>query len=162
MENNPSQAQQPQPASNSPLNKLPQSDKNKLVQKVLPILAVVIVIFAGVGTGKLLSSATGGSKSPNSSAELDKQGSEVKKEAGLSETEGLEGPEEGVLKIGDIEGEGTHYLDRNAGEEKYIYMTSSVINLDNYADKKVQIWGETLAAKHAPWLMDVVRIKIIE
>jgi len=35
-----------------------------------------------------------------------------------------------------------------------------VIDLSGFVDKKVEIWGETLAAKKAGWLMDVAKVKV--
>lgn len=68
----------------------------------------------------------------------------------------------GLLVEGGIKGEGTHHLDRDLGEQKYVYLTSSVIDLQSFVGKKVQVWGETLAAQNAGWLMDVGRVKVIE
>ena len=58
--------------------------------------------------------------------------------------------------------EGTHHLVREGGETHYVFLTSSVINLDPLVGKKVQVWGETIAARNAPWLMDVGRVKTLD
>jgi hypothetical protein len=34
--------------------------------------------------------------------------------------------------------------------------------LDSFVGKKVEVSGQTLAAEHAGWLMDVGRIKVIQ
>ena len=67
-----------------------------------------------------------------------------------------------VMVEGGKDGEGTHHLDRGLGTEKDVYLTSTVINLDDFVGKKVQIWGETISAQKAGWFMDVVKIKTIE
>jgi hypothetical protein len=69
---------------------------------------------------------------------------------------------QGTLHEGGIEGEGTHHLDTGAGAEKYVYLLSTVLDLNSFVDKKVEVYGQTLAAEHAGWLMDVGRVKVIE
>jgi len=134
----------------------------KFMKKIFLGLLSVLVILGGITTGYLLSNRLGGQ---NGGAKISS-----KSETVITENE-AEAPNfneeesdsaEGVLNVGTIEGEGTHYLDRGAGENKYVYLTSTVINLKNYVGKKVQVWGNTLAATNAPWLMDVQKIKVIE
>jgi hypothetical protein len=69
---------------------------------------------------------------------------------------------EGTLVEGGIKGEGTYHLERDGGPSKYVYLTSTAIGLDKFVGKKVKVWGETLSAINAPWLMDVSKIKLIE
>ena len=69
---------------------------------------------------------------------------------------------EGILKEGGIEGEGAYHLERPGGVSQNVYLTSSVIDLSEYIDRKVKVWGETNAAKKAGWLMDVGRLQILE
>jgi hypothetical protein len=85
-------------------------------------------------------------------------------EAGLEDESAFteEQSPEGILKEGGIEGEGTHHLDRGLGEDKYVYLTSTVIDLQSFVGKKVKVWGESLAGLKAGWLMDVGKIKVIE
>lgn len=68
----------------------------------------------------------------------------------------------GILKVGGINGEGTYHLEREGGASKYVYLTSSMVDLSSFVDKKVDIWGETLASKKAGWLMDVSKIKVAQ
>ena len=51
---------------------------------------------------------------------------------------------------------------REGGTAKYVYLTSSMIDLSLFVGKKVEIWGETLASKKAGWLMDVARIQVTQ
>ena len=69
---------------------------------------------------------------------------------------------EGTLVAGGIDGEGSHHLEREGGKSQYVYLTSSVIDLDQFVDKKVKIWGQTFEAQKAGWLMDVGRLEIQE
>jgi hypothetical protein len=68
----------------------------------------------------------------------------------------------GDLKDGGIAGQGTHHLERDGGPSHYVYLTSSVIDLTGFVGKKVQVWGQTLASKKAPWLMDVAKIQVVQ
>lgn len=67
---------------------------------------------------------------------------------------------EGKLVEGGIGGEGTHHLEREGGATKYVYLTSSVIDLQSFVGKNVEVWGETQASKKAGWLMDVARVQV--
>ena len=69
---------------------------------------------------------------------------------------------EGIIQPGGIAGEGSHHLTRGEDKSQWVYLTSSVIDLDNFVGTKVTIWGETVGAKKAGWLMDVGRLKVIE
>ena len=68
----------------------------------------------------------------------------------------------GVVKEGGVNGEGTHTLDREGGADQDAALTSSVIDLDLFVDKKVEVDGETNASNKAGWFMDVGSIKILE
>jgi len=67
---------------------------------------------------------------------------------------------EGKLVAGGIDGEGSHHLEREGGESQYVYLTSSVIDLDQFVDKEVKVWGQTFEAQKAGWLMDVGRLQV--
>ncbi len=130
--------------------------KNNLVLAVIS----VIVVLAGIGTGYYFSGAY---KNPdyggiNISSDL-KTG---ESEAGIADESTFPDSTEGILEEGGINGEGTHHLVRGSGPAQYAYLTSTVINLDNFVGKKVQVWGQTIAGKKAGWLMDVGKIKVIE
>ena len=61
-----------------------------------------------------------------------------------------------------VNGEGTHKLIRDGGPSQTVYLISSVIDMSEFVGKKVQVWGETIDAQKAGWLMDVGRVKILE
>lgn len=69
---------------------------------------------------------------------------------------------EGVIEKGGLDGEGSHKLVRPGGPSQTVYLTSSVIDLDEFVGHKVKIWGETFAAQKAGWLMDVGRVEVKE
>ena len=69
---------------------------------------------------------------------------------------------EGTLVEGGIEGEGTHHLERPGGPSQNVYLTSTAIDLQSLVGKKVHVWGETLSGIKAGWLMDVVKVKVLD
>ncbi len=64
-----------------------------------------------------------------------------------------------IKNDGKITDEGTHILDRG-NDDQNVYLISTVVDLDKYSGKKVQVWGETYKGQKAGWLMDVGRIKV--
>mgnify|MGYP001605629496 CR=1 FL=1 len=68
---------------------------------------------------------------------------------------------EKTAAIKKITDEGSHILVRD-GIGQNAYLTSSVVDLDKYIDKKVQVWGKTYSAQKAGWLMDIGRIKLVQ
>ncbi len=124
--------------------------------RVIILLIAVLVVLGGVGSGYYLSKMGGDTVSE--SVVVDGSG----QAAGESEVvNGDLFPDSasGVLKEGGIDGEGTHYLDRGLGEEKYVYLFSTVIDLDGFVGKEVEVWGNTVSGQKAGWLMDVGKIK---
>jgi hypothetical protein len=140
-----------------------QNQNGATKKPLMPLIAIVLaVVFAGIATGWAIAKV----ESPSSSTNKEVAAGDANladKEVGIDDESMFEeDTPEGVLKEGGLEGEGTHHLDRGAGPDKMVYLTSSVINLDNFVGKKVRVWGNTVAAQQAPWLMDVGKIKIIE
>lgn len=66
---------------------------------------------------------------------------------------------EGVLKEGGIEGEGQYHLERPGGISQNVYMTSSTVDLSQFINKKIKVWGQTQKAQKAGWLMDVGKVQ---
>lgn len=56
--------------------------------------------------------------------------------------------------------EGTHLLDREGAVP--VALTSSVVDLSKYEDKKVKVFGETQKAIKEGWLMDVGKVEEIK
>lgn len=69
---------------------------------------------------------------------------------------------EGVLIVGGLDGEGSHTLLRPGGESQNVYLTSSVVDLDQFKGMKLRVWGETFKGQKAGWLMDVGRVEVLE
>ena len=126
------------------------------------VFGTLAVILAGIATGWFLSGHSLAGGKTGEAVETSKGVEVSKTEAGLEDESNLPDNAEGVLVEGGIEGEGTHHLDRGTGESKYVYLTSTVIDLQSFVGKKVKVWGETLSGLQAGWLMDVGKIKVIE
>jgi len=127
--------------------------------KFFALVASVLVVGAGVLTGYILSQRGGEVMFLNKGG-LPKM---IKSErmVGSTDEKSFRDVAEGRLEKGGIDGEGTHKLIRPGGESQSVYLTSSVIDLDEYVGKKVRVWGETFTAQKAGWLMDVGRIEIL-
>jgi len=124
-------------------------------QTLLLLFGSLAVVVAGILSGWMLSGSNAKEGATNV-AQTDK--AQIEKEINEGDIEGLD-EAEGVLVEGGIEGEGTHHLEREGGPSKYVYLTSTVMDLQTMVGKKVHVWGETLSPVKASWLMDVVKIK---
>lgn len=129
--------------------------------KLVGLVVALLVIGAGIGTGWFLSGASknGVSGVPKDVAPGAESGAS---EAGLTDEAIFRDTAEGLLEKGGIEGEGTHHLIREGGPSKYVYLTSTVIDLESFVGKNIQVWGETISARSAGWLMDVGKAKVID
>jgi hypothetical protein len=121
----------------------------------------MILVLLGVGTGFGIYTLTK-PKMPKKLA-TEAEGEVVAGDIfGVEDEEVFSDTAEGTLIDGGIDGEGSHHLEREGGKSQYVYLTSSVIDLDQFVDKKVKIWGQTFEAQKAGWLMDVGRLEIQE
>lgn len=128
-------------------------------KKMFFMIAVLVVVFAGVGTGLVLSkkgSVIGLSSGPSTVKIVN-----TATEAGIDDP-AFKDTAQGVLKEGGIKGEGNFHLERPGGASKNVYLVSTAVDLKLYVGKKVEIRGETQAGKHAGWFMDVGYIKVLE
>lgn len=127
------------------------------------IISLVVVLLLGLGTGYLVKNRAGGTTRSNRPIIARNV-----PEAGLKEGDiiGEQGAKEfkdsvtGILQKGGLDGEGSHKLLRPGGASQTVYLTSSIIDLDEFVGHQVTIWGETFKGQKAGWLMDVGRVKI--
>lgn len=129
--------------------------------KFLPVIIAVVLIAAGIGTGLVFSSRQ---KSANlKTSEV--AGEDVPKEVKESFAQTFRDEAEGTVeKNDDLDkyAQGTHKLIRPGGESQTAYLTSSVLDLDEYNGKKVKVFGETFGSSQVGWLMDVGKVEVIE
>lgn len=147
-----------QPVVNNQPNKIMKN--NNLKQK---IGLIILMIVLGVGTGYIVSgkSNSGAGKTMGGGV-VEESNISVGAEFGGKDSSMFKDNAVGVIESGGIDGEGTHKLIREGGPSQTVYMTSSVLSLDQFIGRKVQIWGETFKAQKAGWLMDVGRLKVLE
>ena len=126
-------------------------------KKVLIGSAVLITVL-GVVVGVALSQKNKVAGSATDIPQIIK----TDKEAGSTDTKTFRDTATGVLQKTGTGGAGTHMLVRDGGPSQTIYMVSSVIDLDEFVGKKVDIWGETQKVAKVSWFMDVGRVKIVE
>jgi len=128
-----------------------------IVDVVLPAGVILMVIFAGVGTGWWLASSpkTGTMGEPKGVAvQATKEGLGICKD-----DQTFRDGAEGELAEGGIDGEGAFHLVRDGGPSQNVYLTSTSVDLSQFVGKKVKVMGETMAARKAGWLMDVGCVK---
>jgi hypothetical protein len=125
------------------------------------LIALIIAVVLGIGSGYALSkreatsvSTTGGITSPSKIA----KGTTV----GSGDTKIFKDVAEGILKSGGIDGEGAYHLSRPGGDSQSVYLTSSLVDLSQFMDRKIKVWGETQQAKVAGWLMDVGKLEVLQ
>lgn len=126
-------------------------------------LIVVFGVVSGFGLSRLTAGGSGlGSEKVEEVSETGQVSQvEVGKTYGRQD-EIFSSEAEGVIEKGGIDGEGTHHLEREGGESQTAYLTSSVVDLDQFVDRKVKVFGETFAGQKAGWLMDVGAVKVLE
>ena len=136
-------------------------DKKSTMNSFKVAVVFIVMIVLGLGSGLLI--AKGTTAGTKSSSEIE-AGKEVAKGEtfGVDDSETFSDEAEGTLKEGGIEGEGQYHLERPGGETQYVYITSSVVDLGLVEGRKIKVWGQTQKAQHAPWLMDVGRVEVLE
>jgi|SRR5581483_6345745 len=124
-----------------------------------PLIAILaaMVVLAGLVAGYFIS---GRKVSQNTTTASN--ASTSSSEAGAKDSSAFKDTATGILQVGGIKGEGTYHLDRGGDQTKTVYLTSTVIDMNPFVGKKVQVWGQTQASKYAPWFMDVGKIKVVE
>lgn len=131
--------------------------KNFDFKKMWPyVVGAFLIVVAGVGGGWLINSKLlhRGVAAPGATV--------TSTSAGVLDPNVKYNNATGQLLEGGIGNEGTHHLDTGNGPGHFVYLTSSVIDLQSFVGKKVEVWGETLASKKAPWLMDVAKIQVVQ
>lgn len=135
--------------------------------KIMPIL-ITLAIVIGLGGGFYLaqkqlllaggtSTLAAGNQELTSSTTL-----KVGDVFGSADEKTFSDTAEGILQPGGIEGEGSHHIERGDNKSQWVYVTSSVVDLDLIVGHRVTVWGQTNTGKKAGWLMDIGRLKVVE
>ncbi len=160
-----------QPESDTTQKEAQKSDKKQKKDNFftsLPwqkILLVTAVIAAGIGTGYGVHSLTSGGSSKSTTVRTASPDGKISQ----GDSFGVEDPGEtfpdeatGVLVKGGVDGEGSHHIMRPSDASQNVYLTSTVVDLDQFIGHKIKVWGQTNDARKAGWLMDVGKLKIVE
>lgn len=137
-------------------------EKVKPPKALIPLVAVLVVglgVFTGywfAGRGGL----TGNSEEITGvvSKDLIEKGAEF----GVKDVKAFPDKAIGVIEAGGENGEGTHKLIREGGSSQTVYLTSSVLDLDQFVGRKVEVNGATMKAQKVAWLMDIGKIKVLD
>jgi hypothetical protein len=139
---------------------------NKLLanKTLVMVLGAVLIVGLGVLSGWLVSSRGAGSQngSAGKAAQLNQGETPKKGEVYGQEDGNFTDYASGTIEEGGIDGEGTHKLIRQGGDSQTVYLFSSVLDLDAFIGRTVEIWGETFSAEKAGWLMDVGKLKVLD
>ncbi len=139
--------------------------KSNLLTILLPAVIILAIIGAGAMTGWFLAKKANLTNIPATTKKLT-GGAELvqgQNEVGIKDAN-FKDTAEGKIEVNDNSGgsEGSHILLRPGGASQTAYLTSSVVDLNQFVGKCVQVWGETFAAQKAGWLMDVGRVKLLD
>ena len=127
------------------------------------IIGLVVVLALGLGSGYLLKNGSVGSvinTGPTVSRDVPAAGLKEGDVIGVQDEKIFKDSTTGVLQKGGLDGEGSHQLLRPGGASQTVYLTSSVIDLDEFEGHQVTVWGETFKSQRAGWLMDIGRVKV--
>lgn len=143
----------------TPLRSVPTKNPLSAMGKVIPTVVILIIVLAGTGTGFFLSQK--GKTTSTTSVASDK-GDGVTSQVKESFAQTFKDQAEGIIEKNDKldkYAQGTHRLVRPGGESQTAYLTSSVLDLDQYVGKKVKVLGETFGSSQVGWLMDVGKVE---
>lgn len=126
--------------------------------KLIPAFVVVLVLAAGIFSGLVASSRK---KSAQLATSIQEE--ELPEEVKQSFNQTFRDEAQGKIEKNDFKeyAQGTHKLLRAGGESQTAYLTSSVLDLDEYVGKNVKVFGETFSSTDVGWLMDVGKIEIV-
>ncbi len=152
-------ASTPQAASASPVMQ-PMAPAKRGISGAKVFLVLLLMVILGVGAGygaSFVSATTGTSLVPSA---LNPNAPAKGKVFGSGDTSVFKDTAEGQMQNGGIDGDGEYHLVRPGGSSQYVYLTSSTLDLSQFVGQKIKIWGQTQAAQHAGWLMDVGKVEV--
>ena len=138
--------------------------KSILKEIFLPAGIILAIILAGGATGWFFANRISEKVAQTSQLSGGAQIVESKKEVGIKDEKTFRDYAVGRIEVNDNGEvpEGSHKLIRPGGPSQTAYLTSSVVDLNQFLGKCVEVWGETFAAQKVGWLMDVGRVKILD
>ena len=127
--------------------------------KLFPLPAVLLICAVTIAVG-----GVGGfmmvKKSSTSISTEKGTAVQTNTSAGVVDKKTFKDSAEGILREGGMDGEGNFHLERTGGVSQNAYLTSSTVDLSKFIGKKIRVWGQTLQAQKAGWLMDVGLVEV--
>ncbi|HUW22102.1 MAG TPA: hypothetical protein VMW41_05570 [Candidatus Bathyarchaeia archaeon] len=129
-------------------------------------LVILLIIAAGVGSGYFLS-RRGLAAGDTVTKRMISGNVEVisgNKEVGIKDERSFRDTTQGKIEANDSAEvkQGSHKLLRVGGNSQTVFLTSSVVDLDQFVGQCVQVWGETFSSQDVGWLMDIGRVKVMD
>ena len=153
----------PQPVNQVQTNLKVPNKNTKLIYLIIAILAVTSGFWISRFWPTTTADVSSGDSLVNNQAAEIKEGDEVQVGVVYGNTsQTFSDSATGTVVAGGVNGEGTHTLDREGGDDQDAALTSSVVDLDLFVGKKVEVCGETIASTKAGLFMDVGSIKVLE
>ncbi len=137
------------------------AQKKGKFSKIAPIVVILVIILAGIFSGLVLASREKVQKQQTVAGR--DEGTTAQVQESLNQT--FKDQAEGTIQKNDAldkYAQGTHKLIRPGGESQTAYLTSSVLDLDQYVGKKVKVYGETFGSSQVGWLMDVGKVEEVK
>lgn len=150
------------PNLSTPAGPLREVPKRSGLSKFLPVIIIIIVVAAGIASGLVLSSRNKFAKQRGEEAKAAIEEEDLSGGQKESFSQTFRDQAEGTVEKNDQldkYAQGTHKLMRPGGEDQTAYLTSSVLDLDQYVGKKVIVYGETFGSSQVGWLMDVGKVE---
>ena len=161
-QNQSQEVQQSQQQSSSSITEPMEPKKTgKLPVKIVPFLLLIVLIGAGIFTGLMFSSLNKSKANQKNAISEEELTPEIKENLSQTFKDEAEGT---VEKNDDFDkyAQGPWKLIRAGGESQTAYLTSSVMDLDEFIGKKVKVYGETFGSDQVSWLMEVGKVEVIE
>ena len=154
------------PVSSNPITNPTSSSPVYLSVSVLAIVAAVGLVV-GFGLSRLLPFSAGEETITPATSSLNASIATKKEDVQVGKTYGnlqknFKDSATGKIQSGGINGEGTHTLTRDGGTSQNAALTSSVVDLDLFIGRKVEINGETNSSSKTGWFLDVGSVKVLE
>lgn len=126
------------------------------------LFLLLIIALIGLGTGFVFTKILPAGLQTSALPAPEEKNQIVKgKIFGSNDTNTFKDTTEGELKEGGVDGEGQYHLVRPGGESQNVYITSTIVDLSLFLNRKIKIWGQTQKAQKAGWLMDVGRVEVL-
>ncbi len=128
--------------------------------KAIPIVIIAVIVAAGILSG-LIGASRAKAQAIKFKPAIQEENLTPEQKTSFNQTfrDQAEGTVQKNDKL-DKYAQGTHRLIRPGGDSQTAYLTSSVLDLDQYVGKKVKVFGETFGSSQVGWLMDVGKVEV--